>query len=104
MTCGSINITAMRWQSLIVLMAIAVSAVASPSLPLTIAYDRESMIGVFNVCQSVTPVLSSNGDMPCVNERPCSHVPVPFISCSESLHPVTTQMLFPKMNEHPPKA
>ena len=68
MTCGRINITAMRWQFLIVLMAIAVGAVASPSLPLTIAYDRESMIGVFNVCNSVTPALTSNGDMSCVNE------------------------------------
>ena len=77
MTYGHINITAMRWQSLILLMAIAVSAVASPTLPPTIAYDRESMIGVLNVCHSVTLALSSNGDMPYVKERPCSHVPVP---------------------------
>ena len=104
MTYGRINITAMRWQCLIVLMAITVSAVASPSLPPTIAYDRESMIEVLNVCHPVTLALSSNGDMPYMNEHRCSHVPLPSDSCSESLHPVTTPMFFPKTNEHPPNA
>jgi hypothetical protein len=62
------------------------------------------MIWMLNVCHSVTLALSSNGDMPYVNEHRCSHVPVPADSCSESLHPVTTPMFYPKLNEHPPKA
>jgi hypothetical protein len=103
MTCSSINIAAMRYQSLIVLIAIAVSTVASPSL-LAIAHDRETMIGVLDVCHSVTPALSSNGDMPCVNERPRSRVLFLFVASSESPQFFLIQMPIPKMNEHPPKA
>jgi hypothetical protein len=104
MACGSINITAMRWQSLIMLIAIAVSTAASPSLPLTIVCDREAMIGMLNVSNSVTPALSSNGDMPCVNERPRSRVLFLFVTSRESPQFFLIPMLMPKMNEHPPKA
>ena len=32
-------------------------------------------IGTLDVCHSATPALSSNGDMPCINE--CLHLPLP---------------------------
>jgi hypothetical protein len=93
----------MRWQALIVLIVIIVSIVSSPSLPQTFAKEGKSVIGILNVCHSATPALSSNGDMPCVTEYSCSHVPTPSVASSESPHSFLTQMLFPNLNEHPPK-
>ena len=94
----------MRWQAFIVLIAIIVSTFSPPSLPQTFANEGKSMVGVLDVCHSATTVLSSNGDMPYVNECSCSQVPAPFVASSETPHSFLTQMLFPKLNEHPPKA
>jgi hypothetical protein len=94
----------MKWQALIVLIAIIVSVVSPPSLPQTLTKEEKSMIGILDVCQSATPSISSNGDMPCVNECLYSHVPATFVAFSDSHHSVLTQMLFPKLNERPPKA
>lgn len=99
-----IYIAHMRWQALIVLIAIIVSTVSPPFLPQIFAKEGKSMIGILNVCHSATPALSSNGDMPCVNECTCSQVPAPFVTSSKSPHSFLTQMPFPKLDEHPPKA
>jgi hypothetical protein len=94
----------MRWQALIVLIAIIVSIVSPPSLPQTFAKEGKSVIGILNVCHSATPALSSSGDMLCVTECSFSQVPAPFVASSESPHYFLTQIHFPKLNEHPPKA
>jgi hypothetical protein len=99
-----IYIVCMRWQALIVLIAIIVSTVSPPSLPQTVAKEGKSMIGILNVCHSATTALSSNGDMPFLNECSCSQVPAFFVASSESPHSFLTQRLFPTLNEHPPKA
>ena len=65
----------MRWQSIIVLLAIALSVVAPPSLPLMAAQGGQAEIGTLDVCRSATPALSSNGDMPCIIS--CMNRPLP---------------------------
>jgi hypothetical protein len=94
----------MRWQAVIVLVAIAVSIVVPPSLPRTIAHDVKSTIGTLNVCPSATPALSSNGEMPCINAVPCTHNPALYVAFCKSTDLVFTQLFLLKQNEHPPKA
>jgi hypothetical protein len=36
-----------------------------------IVNDGQSFLGNLDVCHAATPALSSNGEMPCVNEVPC---------------------------------
>ncbi len=66
----------MRWQAIIVLLAIALSIVAPPVLPNRAAQGRQAEIGTLDVCHSAIPALSSNGDMPCINE--CMNQPLPL--------------------------
>ena len=64
----------MRWQSIIVLLAIALSIVAPPALPIMVAQGGQAEIGTLDVCHSAIPALSSSGDMPCINE--CMSLPL----------------------------
>jgi len=66
----------MKWQAIIVLLTIAFSIVVPPSLSLTLAQDGQAAIGILDVCHSTTPALSSQGDMPCMNERPIKPLPL----------------------------
>ena len=61
----------MKWNAVFVLLAIAVGILVPPSLPIMIAHGGQASIGVLDVCHNATPALSSNGEMPCVNECPC---------------------------------
>ena len=61
----------MKLQAVIILLAIALSIVVPPSLPMLISQDAEASIGTLDVCHSATPALSSNGDMPCLHETTC---------------------------------
>lgn len=106
MTCCSLYIVDMRWQTVVVLMAITLSAVFPQSMPLTVASggQSQSMNGVLNICHSTTPALSSHGEIPCVNTCPSRHIPAPFIAFSKGTETVFTQLFLSKQNEHPPKA
>jgi hypothetical protein len=66
----------MKWQAVIVLLAITLSIVVPPSLPFLSGHGAMASIGTLDVCHSATPALSSNGDMPCVNECPCRPLPL----------------------------
>jgi len=66
----------MKWHAVIVLLAIALSIVLPPSLPFLSDHGAMASIGTLDVCHAAFPAISSNGDMPCVNE--CACIPLPF--------------------------
>jgi hypothetical protein len=99
----SFIIQIMRWQAVIVLLAILLSIVLSPALSLTIADGGHSMIGTLDVCHSATPALSSNGDMPCLNECPRCPFPLAQHKASEIVNPPCKPLLIAFQDERPPK-
>lgn len=101
---GRIYIAPMRWQAVIVLIAIVFSIVAPISLPLNAARGGEFTIGTLNICHSATPSLASSSQMPCVNACHRRLIPLPSIEYGTNMDIVLTQMLCPKRHEHPPKA
>ena len=86
-----------------VLLAVALSIIVPPSLSLTIADGGHSMIGTLDVCHSATPALSSNGDMPCVNECPCNFFPFAQHAVSEIVSPPSKPLFIAFQDERPPK-
>jgi hypothetical protein len=94
----------MKWQAIIVLLAIALTVLAPPSLPLTVARGGHAEIGDLDVCHQATPALSSAGEMPCINSVPAVHRPASFVTLSASQKPFFLQSLFTFDREHPPKA
>ncbi len=66
----------MKWKAIIVLLAIAFSIVVPPALPFLSDHNAMAEIGTLDVCHSAAPALFSNGDMPCVNECACRHLPL----------------------------
>ena len=94
----------MKWQAIIVLLAIALTVLAPPSLPLLVARGGHAEIGALDVCHQATPALTSTGDMPCINSAPTVHRPVSFVTLSASQKPFFLQSLFTFDREHPPKA
>jgi hypothetical protein len=93
----------MRWQAIIVLLAVALSIVVPPSLSLTIADGGHAMIGTLDVCHSTAPALSSNGEMPCVNECPCHPLPLAQKKVPEIANSLFKPLLIAFQDERPPK-
>lgn len=93
----------MKWKAIIVLLAIALSIIVPPSLSLTIADGGHAVIGTLDVCHSATPALSSNGDMPCVNECPSYPFPLALHKASEIVNPSNKPLLIAFQDERPPK-
>jgi hypothetical protein len=69
-------VATMKWQALIVLLAIALSIAVPPSLPFLSDRGAMAAIGTLDVCHSATPALFSSGDMPCMSE--CAGLPLPL--------------------------
>ncbi len=94
----------MRWQAVIVLLAIAVGAIVPPSFNLTIGHDCQAELGTLDLCHSGTPAISANGDMPCMKEG--SYLPLPPARAkvhAEANSPVNpASMAF--QDERPPEA
>jgi len=92
----------MRWQAAIVLLAITLSMVVLPSLPLA-GRGGQAAIGTLDVCHSAIPALSSNGEMPCLNEY--SNAPLP-LALQEIIHLVSLpdkSVFIAFQDERPPK-
>ena len=95
----------MKCLSVVVIIAIVLGVVVPPVLTITPAQGGQSAaIRVLDVCHSATPALSSNGDMPCMNECPCKQGLVPVIVYAEKIDPLFTHFLLASQNERPPKA
>jgi hypothetical protein len=93
----------MRWQACIVLVAITLSIIVPPYLPLA-CRGGQAAIGTLDVCHSAVPALSSNGDMPCAIACPC--LPLPFAPAENMrVHHSSIQAFSLIRNqERPPKA
>ena len=94
----------MRWQAVIVLMALAFIITLPPSFSVSGGSDEQPVLGALDVCHSATPALASNGGMPCVNECPCNPVPAPSLTYSRQTNPVITDTLLISRNERPPQS
>ncbi len=94
----------MKWQAAIVLLAIALTILAPPALPLVTAHGQAAQIGTLDVCHSATPALAANGEMPCITTMVSIHRPVMFIAIAASQKPFFLLSLFNVDTEHPPKA
>ncbi len=94
----------MRWQAVIVLIAVGLGTIAPPLPPPAGADCGQSMIGSLNICHSATSSLPSTGAKPCVTTDPCRHIPAPHVEFYKSTDPVFAQLFLPKQNEHSPRA
>jgi hypothetical protein len=92
----------MRFQATIILLSLLLGIVVSPSLPFSTGGEPE--IGMLDICHDAVPALSSNGDMPCINE--CSSCPLPFAhyAALETVSPSVKPLLIASQDERPPKA
>ena len=92
----------MKWQAVIVLLAIALCVVAPPVLPL-MARGGAASIGTLDICHSAAPALSSNGEMPCVNECPCRILPMALSSAVGINNPSCKPIVIAFCDERPPE-
>jgi hypothetical protein len=93
----------MRLKALIVLLAIAFSIAGPPSLSLTLSDGGNPVIGTLDVCGSTTPALSSEGDMPCLNECPSYPLPLALYKAPEIVNPPSKPLLIAFQDERPPQ-
>jgi hypothetical protein len=93
----------MKWKAVIVLLAIALSIVVPPSLPFLSDHGAMAAIGTLDVCHSAIPALSSNGDMPCVNECFCRPLPVGQYTIAEPVNPLLKPSAISFQDERPPR-
>jgi hypothetical protein len=92
----------MRANSVIVLLAIALSILAPFPVHLTIAHG-ETVIATFDFCHAGSPALSTSNHMPCVSQpiyHPCLPSPV---EGAEILGPTLTPFVVTFQEEHPPE-
>jgi hypothetical protein len=92
----------MRWQAVIVLLAIVAGAIVPPSFSLTVGHGDQA-IGTLDLCHSGTPAISSNGDMPCVNECECRPLPLSQYRTFIIPTPRCKPFLIAYQDERPPK-
>jgi hypothetical protein len=94
----------MRWQAVIVLLAIMLSIIVPPSLPMTISHDGQTSIATLDLCHSSAPALATSGNMPCTIECPCQPLPLARSAAAEIDKPPFRPFLIAFQDERPPKA
>jgi hypothetical protein len=94
----------MKWQAVIVLLAIALSIFVPPSLSLTSGQNGHAMIGTLDLCHKGNPALSVSGNMPCVSESSCHFLPLSLQEISEIVNPRIRPFFIVFQDDHPPKS
>ncbi len=94
----------MKWQAIIVLMAIALGIMLPPAVPLVSDTGARASIGMLDVCHASVPALSCGGEMPCVGECPCLPSPLALTAIFQAVDPSLKPSLIPFQDERPPKA
>ena len=94
----------MRWQAVIILLAIALSIAGPPAMPIMISEGSHTTIGTLDVCHSSTPALSTDGDMPCISECLCRPFPPSQNEVVEVINPRFKPFFIALQDERPPKA
>jgi len=93
----------MRWKSIIVLLAIVVSVSIPPSFPFLSDQGVSAAIGTLDVCHAAAPALSSNGDMPGLNQVVSSPVPLLQVMFTEEVPSLLPYFSVAFQDELPPK-
>ena len=93
----------MKWQTLIVVVAIAFSVLSPLSVHLTIEYGQTS-IGTFDVCHAGSLAVSSIHEMPSFTEKLCVLIPPSSLTRAEHFSHVTRLPIIAFQDERPPKA
>ena len=73
----------MRFTAIIVLIALSLTVLAPPTFALTFSGDKAPVFGTLDVCHTATPALSTNGEMPCVNETASLPLPLALNKAAE---------------------
>ncbi len=94
----------MRWQAVIILIALAFTIIVPPSFTLIVNHAGQPVLGALDVCHSAVPALSSNGHMPCLSECPCKQIPALSVAYSEESDPLFTAFLIISRTDRPPRA
>jgi len=94
----------MKWQAVTVLLAIALTIVIPPSFSLSCGHAEHTMIGTLDICHSSPLALSSNGNMPFIQESFCHPLPLVLQESFEIVNPFFKPVVTAFQDEHPPKA
>jgi hypothetical protein len=93
----------MKWQTLIVVVAITFSVLSPISVHLTIEYGQTS-IGTFDVCHAGSLAVSSVHEMPCFIENLYVLIRPSSPARAEDLSLVSQLPIIAFQDERPPKA
>ncbi len=93
----------MKWQAVIVLLAISLTIAIPPSPSLTNSHTGHAMIGNLDICHSSTPALSSNGNMPSIQESFCHPISLALQETAEIVNSRFKPIITVFDNERPPK-
>jgi len=93
----------MKWQALIVLLAIAFTIAVPPVLILPGGPTGQAMIGTLDICHSATPALSSNGSMPFIQASSCHPLHLTLQETSEIIDPFFKPAITTFQDDRPPK-
>jgi hypothetical protein len=94
----------MKWQAIIILLAIALSIVVPPSLPFLSDQGAMAAIETLDICHSTTSALSSNGDMPCITGCPCNPLPLALEGTMNIVTLLSKPHFIANQDERPPKS
>jgi hypothetical protein len=101
--CSS-YIANMKWQAIIILLAIALSIVVPSSLPFLSDQGAMAAIGTLDICHSSTPALSSTGDMPCISGSSCNPLPLALEDTIKIVPLLSKPYFIANQDERPPKS
>ena len=94
----------MKLKAVIVLLALGLSIALPPSLSLLTAHNGQAAIVTLDVCHAATPALSSNGEMPCVNECTFDVLPLSRNMVAEISNSRCKPFFISFQDERPPKS
>ncbi len=94
----------MKCQAVLILFSIVLGIIIPPVMPAFSGNGNHAVLGTLDVCHSAMPALSSNGDMPCMNECPCMHPPLEQSAAAAITVIPFKPSLFVSLDERPPKA
>jgi hypothetical protein len=94
----------MKWQAVIVLLAIALTITIPPSLSFTCGNAEHTMIVNLDICHSKVPALSPGRSMPFIQERLSHPLPPLLQETSEVINHLCKPVITAFQDERPPKA
>jgi hypothetical protein len=94
----------MKWQAVMVLLAIGLSIAVPPSFTVPSDHGNHAMIGNLDVCHQDAPALSANGSMPCVHQCLCDYQPSLQDTIVNIVNPRIKPFLLAFQDERPPKS